>query len=295
MSPATRERVLEAIDEVGYRPNLAARSLVTRRTSTIGLVTGALTDPFFAEIAHGVIRAARQLGYTVLLSATDDDLAAQKEIFNSLASHGVDALIVFPVKGTEPVLKELARGGLSIVVVDADPPSPAISSVASDLRTGASMATRALLDGGKKELVMLANARSSRQWREEGFQTTVESAGATGSFHRALPTLEGGRSAMRDALAARPNLDGVFAYNDLMAMGALEVLHEAGRAIPSDVAVVGFDDIPMIELTDPPLSTIRLNRTRVGEESLRQAIDLSQGGDPERLVIPVEFVPRQTI
>ncbi len=296
MSEATRERIRAAIKDVGYLPNLAARSLVTRKTKTIGLVVGELTDPFFPELADGVMRAARRRDHTILLSATSDDANLQTEILERMASQGVDAVIIFPVFGTEPILRDLAEGGLAIVVVDAEAPAPTIASVASDIRAGAALATAHLLERGHRRVGMLSNVRSHSRWREGAFVSTLEAAGLDSSLiARAAPTLEGGRRAADELISKHPSTTAVFAYNDVMAIGALQYLQGSGRIVPGDVAVVGFDDIPMTELITPPLSTVRLDRERVGVEAVRMAVALaSDGAVPDPVAIPVELVVRHT-
>lgn len=293
-SDSTRQKVQEIINELGYRPNLAARSLVTKRTNTFGFVVSFLTDPFFPALADGVIRAAREIGHTVFVGVGESNRTTQREVLDSLAAHGVDAVIVFPAYKSDDDLRAAADSGLPIVVVDHIIDHPRIASVASDIRGGAVRAATFLRELGHEHIGMLAHVHSSGNMRrrEAGFKAAM--GGADAPIIREDATIEGGGLAMRVLLNDHPDLTAVVAYNDLMAIGAIAEIERSGRSVPDDISVVGFDDIPLAEYLSPSLTTVRLNRERVGAEAVNLAVTL--GNDPdarlEPVIVPVSLMDR---
>jgi len=300
-SEDTRERVLRVIRELGYRPNLAARSLITRRTKTFGFVVTDLTDPFFPEIAQSVISAARDRGYTLFIAASNDDAETQSDIFDSLLARAVEAAIVFPAYDSYEALVATADAGLPLVVVDYEISHPGIATVSSDLTAGAVLATQYLIEAGHRTIGMLAYERSQphRRRREHGFTRALDDAGLghdASMIARSDPTVDGGRAAIRKLLASAPEVTAVFAYNDLMAMGAIAELRDQGCNVPEDIAVVGFDDIPLVELMTPAITSVRLDRERVGNEAVKLAVALSNDPTrtPDPVVLGVELVRRDS-
>lgn len=286
-SESTRQRVAEAIKQVGYRPNLAARTLVTNRTGSLGLVVSQLTDPYFPEIADGVMAAARERNYNILLSTTEDDAATQSAALESLASRAVDAVILFPFPNSDDELRALADSGLPLVVVDYELSHPNVAAVTSDIRMGGRMAAEYLLSAGHERIAMVANSVRTRQWRESEFRSAAAEAHAPFVVVHQPPTSRGGGLGVAEILQLDPAVTGIFAYNDLVAIGIIQELTALGVRVPQDIAVVGFDDVPFAEFSDPPLTTVRLNRERVGAEAVRLAISLLD--EPGQAVPPVVF------
>ena len=274
-SEATRLRVVAAIDKVGYRPNLLARALITRRTGIVGLVVPHMNDPYFAELAEGVQRAARATGRTMLIASHGEEVSTMNEVLETLCSLSVDGAIVFaPLGNRSSVIAQAARG-LATVLVDLETHAPNLGSVVSAIGQGAEMAVAHLVSKGRSRIGMLASANSEFSTllprREAGFVRGLHAAGIALTpdlIHRQLPTIEGGRIAMDALLRSRADIDGVFAYNDAMAIGALQTLATEGRRIPDDVAIVGFDDIALCTALVTPLTTIRLDTERIGFEAI---------------------------
>jgi LacI family transcriptional regulator len=272
---ATRQRVLDAIDKVGYRPNLLARALITKRTGTIGLVVPQMNDPYFSELAEGVQAAARATGRTMFIASHGEEVSALNDILETLSSFAVDGVIVFAPLGDRSTVIAHASRGLATVLVDLETEAPNLGSVVSALSNGAEMAVDHLVSRGRTRIAMIANANSEFSAlparREAGFRRGLHNADL--SFDQDLverqpPTIEGGRAAMEKLLARRPSIDGVFAYNDAMAIGALQALATARRRVPDDVAIVGFDDIAICAALVPALTTVRLDSKRIGEEAI---------------------------
>jgi len=298
-SEKTRQKVTEAISELGYRPNLLARGLITRRTGMLALVVPQILDPFFSDVAHGVQTAVREQGATLFLSGTDNDPAQQRQVFNSLVSHGVDGAIVFPAPGGDDDIRSLADNGLPVVVVDQDLDHAGIGLVASDLAGGVEMAIDHLVDVGHTYIAMIANEVSpaDRRIRERAFATALRRRRLpVGPIVRAQPTVDGGRSASTTVLAEYPNVTAIFAYNDLMAAGTIDAATKHHRCVPDTLAVVGVDDIGLATLLAPSLTTVRIDRTALGAEAVRVLLAMAAcpATTVERVVRPVSLVRRQS-
>jgi len=299
-SDETRKKVLDAVEALSYRPNVMARGLITRRTSTIALVAPVISDHFFPEVADSVQRAAREIGLNMFFASTDDDLAVQHDVLDSLESHAVDGVIIFPIGEASGALVPFADRGMPMVVIDTPADHPNLRMVSSDLTSGARMAVEHLIGSGRRRLGMLAHVNSpvGRRWREDGFCSGLP-AGIEPIVVRESANSEGGRIGIRRLLEALPDLDGVFAYNDMMALGAIRELHAQGRSVPDDVAVVGFDDIQMSALVAPSLTTIQIDRERLGIEAVQTLISLRNGDlddNDGRMgpVIPVSLIRRES-
>ncbi len=295
-SEATRERVLAAVEDLNYRPNVHARGLISGRTGAIAFVAPVLSDPFFPELAEGVQRAAREAGLTVLLAINEADPEVQAGVLRELEGHRLDGIVIFPARGGAGPLMPFLDRGLRMVVVDVDIDHPNAVSVRSDLADGARSAVGHLLDRGCRQLAMLTDPaeRDIERDRRDAFLATIPET-MEPLIVEADITMEGGRRAMAELSTSRPDVDGVFCFNDIMAIGALRALADAGRSVPDDVAVVGFDDILMGAVVSPTLSTIRIDRNRVGAVAVETVEHLARGGArPEPPVLPVELVRRES-
>lgn len=266
-----QEAVREAVEATGYAPNRAARSLVTRRAGAVALIvsgpqgagsafpTTVFADPFFGRVAAGVVDFLRPRGVHPLLMLADTD-TARDDIVAHLREGGADGALVVSTHAEDPLPESLVRAKVPAVLF-ARPATPLpISYVDLDHHEGGRLAAEHLLGRGCRRLATITGPLDvpASQNRLAGFRDALARHGhpylpiAEGDFHQ-----EGGEAAMERLLAEHPKLDGVFAANDLMAQGALQVLHQHGRRIPADVAVVGFDDSPPALACRPQLTTVR--------------------------------------
>ncbi|MDZ5619625.1 LacI family DNA-binding transcriptional regulator [Nocardioides sp. HM23] len=297
LRPATRERVLEAIRQLGYRPNTAARSLVTRRSGTIGVI-GSKSGFWGPSTVHRAIQAAgREAGYFVssanLQSLTRTEFT---DAMNHLRDQHVEGIVL--IAATDDAV-EAARTqvdqGVPVVVVEGDQETAAWT-VGVDQVAGAELGTRHLIELGHRDVLHLAGPPSWTEARARlrGYRDAMYAAGL-----RPLRHLEGDWSARSGyeagrEIAARDDVTAVFCANDQMALGLLLSLSEAGRSVPGDISVVGFDDIPEAAYLIPPLTTVRQDFAAVGQRAI-QILRAAIGAEsvPDRLISP-ELVVRSS-
>ncbi|PRY41772.1 LacI family DNA-binding transcriptional regulator [Umezawaea tangerina] len=303
VDPAIQETVRRAIAKTGYTPNTAARSLVTRRTGTIALVvSGAgdfggdiLVDPFFGRVTSGLINALRPLGVYPLLMFADTH-ESRAHVVDHLRQGNADGAVVVAIHSQDPLPAMLVAAGVPAVLF-ARPTKPlSISYVDLAHRDGARLAVDHLVGRGCRRVTTISGPLDvpASQERLAGFQDAWADHG-----HPAAPYVEGnftqdsGEKAMEHLLAEHPDLDGVFAANDLMAAGALHVLRDHGRRVPDDVAVIGFDDSSAATASRPALTTVRQPVEDMAAEMSRLLLD--RIGRHDGRVTSVVFEPTLVI
>jgi LacI family transcriptional regulator len=300
---ATKQRVLKAIDELGYRPSMIARGLALQRTHTLGLIIADVTNPFFSELACGVLDAAQDREYDVFVCNSGAKIKAEMRALYSLADHNVDGVIIFPSWRNEEKLRDFAERNRPLVVVNRDfQPHPGIGQIVTDTYKGARLAVDYLVAQGHPAIGMLAGyvAYSPVFRRVRGFYDAVAACGLPLEdgwvVPVAPPIISRGRQAARELLSQHPELTAIFAYNDLLAMGAVQACQDLGRRVPEDCAVVGFDDIQMAELFTPALTTIHVDKYELGRQTVDLLVKMLE--DPEGefgpIHLDVELVVRES-
>jgi LacI family transcriptional regulator len=302
VSQATRERVQAFIEQLGYSPSDIARGLVTKHTGTLGLVIPDVANPFFAEVARGAEHIAYDQGYNVFLCNTGEDTQRELAVLESLEEKRVDGIVLCSSRLEESVLEEAMASHPAAVLVNRRLESDDVGIVLIDDVAGGQMATRHLLQAGHRAIGYLAGPQASQSghWRAEGYRAAFTAAGVPGNpdwMRHCLPTVEGGRETARGLLSTHPELTALFCYNDLVAIGALQACADLGWAIPDDVAVVGFDDIPLAALVSPPLTTCRVPRYELGSAAMRlllEKISGCVGEECREVVLQPELVVRDS-
>jgi DNA-binding LacI/PurR family transcriptional regulator len=297
-----RDAVRRAVAELGYVPNLAARSLVTQRTDSVALILPEATarvfsdDQFFPGLIRGVTQeleaAAKQL-VLMLIGST----AAHERAERFTTGGHVDGVLLASLHGADPLPELLTRGGVPVVCSGRPMGRSRVPYVDVDQSGGVTAAVRHLLDRGRRRIATIAGPQDMvagldrlDAYRRVMSESDRRSIVAVGDFTR-----ESGATAMRQLLADDPQLDAVFVASDLMAHGALWTLREAGRRVPEDVAVVGFDDIEMSRYTDPPLTTVRQPMVEIGRTLARQLLRRLAGEEIEpAVVLPTALVVRDS-
>ena len=299
-----RVAVEAAVKQLGYIPNRAARSLVTRRSDSVAVVipepTGQLFgDPFFPRVLRGISEALgeEELQLVLLMPQGRSD---EQRVERYLAAGHTDGVLLASLHGSDPLPGDLQRRGIP-VVVGGRPPVPGISYVDVDNVGGAASAVRHLFDTGRRRVATIAGPLDMPAGADRlaGYRQSVADAGLIVEdrlIEAADFTLGGGRAAVERLLARSPDLDAIFVASDLMAHGALAALEASGRKVPDDVAVVGFDDSQLAVAARPPLSSVRQPIEEMGREMTRLLLQgIRHPGDaPRRVILDTSLVIRQS-
>ena len=301
VSPATRQRVLEAVEQLGYRPSGIARGLATQRTGTLGLVVPDVANPFFADVARGVEQQAYARGYNVFLCNTDEDPRRELAVLWSLEEKRVDGIVLCSSRLADDDLEAALEEFPASVLVNRQLEGSKVGTVLLADVQAAYEATRHLLHSGHEAIGFLAgpSVSFSGRLRASGYRRALSTGGIVADASWILncaPTVQGGLEAAADLLSAVPGLEGLLCFNDLVAVGALQACAGVGRHVPRDVAVVGFDDIPLAALVTPRLTTCRVPRYELGAQavvSLLRQID-GESDEPEAKVLRPELVVRSS-
>lgn len=301
VSRAKRDAVEKAIRELGYTPNRAARTLATRQTGVVVLAVsgdgpGVFADPFFGQIIVGASTALEKTDLHLVLSLATTG-HGQQRLKNFLQTRAADGVMLTALRGDDPLVDIAAQSGLPTVFIGLPLQGKPPFYVEVDNAGGSRAATEYLLRGGRRRIAMITGPDDTAVGRERrrGYTEALTLAGlrpyATepGDFSEA-----GGAAAMHALLKAHAELDAVVAANDNMAAGALRVLRDAGRSTPGDVAVIGFDDLPIAMHTDPKLTTVHQPVQALGREAARMLIELLDGGRPAPFILPTNMVVRES-
>ena len=305
ISPETRERVLKRMKELNYRPNLAARALVTGRTYMIGLIVPDLVHPFFAEVAKGLSKILRKKGYGLVISSSEEDPELEKQEIDQLLARRVDALMIASAQWTVESFRHIEEVKTPYVLIDRRFVGLAANFVGVDDEEVGAVATEHLIEAGCQRIAHIRGPElSTALGRLEGYRRALTRRGQA-----VLPGyVVAGRSAddaadasgyhaMRQLLRLDPRPDGVFCYNDPVAMGALKAILEAGLRVPEDVAVIGCGNLRYAELLRVPLSSIDQNSASIGERAAKLALSLieSKGtARPRTILLPPKLAVRDS-
>lgn len=297
VAAATRERVLAAVNELGYRPNAVAQALRSGPTQSIGLLVPDLTNPFFAEVAREVEAIAFEHGYVLLVGSTGGEADREVKYIHSFVDRQVDALILVTSQALS-VLETTAALGTPAVTLDRVPEGSPVSSVTADNVGGAHSAVAHLLDLGHTRIGMLGGPEGLHvaDDRVRGWRDALHAAGVRsvkGDLMRSTFTRAGGEGAARDLLRRR-DLTAVFASSDVQAVGLLAGCAAMGIDVPNDLSVVAFDGTELARFASPPLTTVQQPIRELAETAMRLVlarIDDPNSSPPSR-VLPTKLVVR---
>jgi DNA-binding LacI/PurR family transcriptional regulator len=303
VAPSTRRAVEAAIAELGYAPNRAARSLAAHRSDTVALVVSETTgrlfaDPFFGRTIRGVAAVLGATDYQLVLVTVEGDDDRDRVERHLLRGNAAGALLL-STRTDDPLPRRLHDAGLPCVLVGRPAGDLPLGYVDADNAGGARRAVAHLVDRGRRLVGTVAGPADMvpGEDRLAGWRQALVDAGrlpsptlvASADFTRA-----GGRAATDELLARQPGLDGLFVASDLMALGALDALRAAGRRVPDDVAVVGFDDSELAASADPPLTTVRQPIEDLGRRVAGALLAQLGGGEPTTEVLRTELVVRSS-
>jgi LacI family transcriptional regulator len=299
-SPAARRKVSETARKLGYRPNAVARALVSRATTTVGLVVGDIENPFFASAARGLADVMDAHGYTVLLANADEDAGRERRAVEALRARQVDGMVVVPAPGASPEhLAELGSAGVPLVLLDRVVTGVDADSVLVRNTAGARAAVAHLAGLGHRRIGVVSDSPeiTSSAERIQGYRQALRAAGIDpdpGLVSIGGPTRADGEAAALRLLDRPDRPTAVFTANNFMTVGALRAVRSLGLRIPEDVALVGFDDLEWTTLVQPPVTVVRqpvadLGRT-AGERLLRRL--QGDAGPPRRIRLAARLVVR---
>ena len=281
ISPATRQHVSEVIDALGYRPSRAARTLVTTKTWTIGVVVPDITNPYFAEIVHGIEDTAWEAGYSVLLANTNESPARETSLLSQIDESAVDGLIPVSSRLSDDDLRPLLEQHRAVVTINRQFPA-----LASCVRPRHGYGFRAyeaalyLARAGHTRIGYISLIRSLINMQIEDLIARLaekDIAMRREWCASCLPTWDAGYQTGRRLLAEQPDLTAIVAGNDLVALGVMRAAIEAGRCIPGDLALIGGDDILLASQVPPPLTTFSVPKYEIGVHAARLLLKRMEG------------------
>jgi LacI family transcriptional regulator len=299
VSPETRARVQRVAEELGYRHHMMARGLRRGFSSTVGVVVADLGNPYTAPVLRGLQSTLEQADYMALMTESRDESATLERAVGHLLARQVDGLVLLAVRSgdLDPVVGWTSR--VPVVLAVRSLPGSGVPAVTHDDLGGARLAAGHLAELGHRHVVQLPGPLDMSPFldRHDSFADAAAGLGLqTWAVEAASrPVFDEGRRLMGLALAGRRRFTGVFAHNDAMAMGAVRALREAGLDCPRDVSVVGYNDVPMADCLDPPLTTIRLDGHEVGRQAGQAVLAAIRALPlPKHTSIPAELVIRSS-
>jgi LacI family transcriptional regulator len=300
VSPDAAERVNQAIYQLGYTPNLVARSLRSKRTRTIGLIVPDSSNPFFAEIAKGVEDAGFSASYSVILCNSNATLDREQVYLDLLVSKRVDGLILASTSASLDHLLPILQRQLPVVVFYRQAGDLPIDTIQVDNQRGGQDATRHLIRFGHKKIACIcpASEKTPSYHRVDGYLQAMQEHGLLIEpelMPQGNNRIEGGHAAAIRLLDSGRQFSAIFSTNDAMAIGAMRALRERGLRVPHDVSVIGFDDILLASYVAPALTTIAQPKVEAGKravEFLIERIEACGQCEPQHLVLETTLIER---
>lgn len=295
VSDRSRAAVLEAADALGYRPNLNARNLASKRTSTLGVIINDLHNPYFPTVTDGIKRAADELGYRLLINSSFVHWRGEAAAMDTFIDFQVDGLILIGARTDEATLERAART-LPTVVISRPMESDLLDTVNNDDRLGATMATEHLIELGHRQICHIDGGPSADATeRRIGFELTMERHGLEPWVEPGRFTEQSGVEAAERIFGSGRPCTGVFAGNDVSALGALDVIDREGRRVPDDISLVGYDNTFVSALMHIGLSSIDQHGDRLGEIAVRALFERVEGRtEPRHETIAPTLIARET-
>jgi DNA-binding LacI/PurR family transcriptional regulator len=295
VSGEVRERVIQAIKELGFRPSGIARSLVHRKTKSLGLILPDITNPFFPALARGVEDAAHRYGYTVFLCSTDNEPEIERGYIDKLEEQQVEGIVL--ISSDKQLTHELQNMSIPFVLCDRWSNSSPIDIVTVDHYRGAYEAVEYLLNLGHQFIAHIAgppNVQSAEK-RKMGYTDAIIKAGLEPFVRHGSFSYESGYQVMA-SLLQEGHPTAVFAANDLMALGAIQAIEDAGLSVPRDIAIFGCDDIFVAQISKPPLSTIMQPAYQMGVCALEMLHERIEGlrEEPKKIILEHRLVIRHS-
>lgn len=296
--PATRQNVLDAIERLAYRPNIIARSLVTTRTLTLGMVVPDIGNPFFAEVVRGAEDVAREHGYHLMLCNTDQIPDREEAAILALEDKRVDGIVLCSSRLPEDRLRRALSRRQGIVLTGRPYADGAVGVVNDSDNEIVGLALRHLVERGRRNVSFLAGwpGGPAHPLRKAAFRAIATELGLSedeAQVELCVTNSTGGYEATSNVIARRPNVDGLICFNDMVAIGAIRACAVHGKAVPDDIHVVGFDDILLASMVEPPITTVRRSMRGIGRESVLMMVHHLKGEEHvKEQVLPCTLIVR---
>lgn len=280
ISDKTTERIRKIAVEMGYSPSAAARALKTKRSRVLGVVLSSVEDPFFSEILQGIEGAVQGSGYSLFIASADRDPARERKIVQAMVERRADGVIICSTSFSSEQSGPLLQYGVPLVVINNQAAEDFRYSIYHDDLDGSRQVTRHLIELGHQRIAYIGNSASGRTTldRLTGFRQEMESAGLAIPPEYIYESPEGGpeqgASAARYFLHLSNRPSALVCYNDMLAIGVLRGLQQAGLCVPQDISITGFDNIVFSAYTNPPLTTLDQPKRFIGTEAARLLLEL---------------------
>ena len=301
ISKETKKRILKVAQELGYVRNDTAVALRTKKTGTIGVVIADNRNPFYAEVLNGIEEAAREKNYHIILANTQRDYKKEEEAINLLLAKRVDGLLITPVQDRDDDIKNLIEANIPFVIVGRDFKNIEVDAIYNDEVKGGFLATEYLIKKGHKRIALINGFlhKSPARGRLGGYKKALKEYGMP--FDDALVSVgdidvKDGYERTKQLFEQGLNFTAIFAYNDMMAFGAMQAIKGKDLRIPEDIGLVGYDDIPFSSLISPSLTTIRLKKQELGAESVKLLLSRINGNRKmtKKVMLGVELQIRES-
>jgi len=302
VSEKTRLRVLKAIRDLDYQPSAVARNLRLQRTSTLGLILPDTQNPYFSEVTRGIEWIAFENDYTVILCHSGYSMERELQYVNALRAQRVAGVIWIPATASLEPYNRLVKFGVPTVLLDRFIPGQKVTAVVADNLRGGYLATQYLIQLGHQRIGAISRPvdLSHSQGRIQGYLAALREAGLPIDERLIVPGgywLENGRKAFEQLMTLEDPPTALFAYNDIMAIGALRAAHQHGLKIPDDFSIIGFDNIPEADFTSPALTTISQPKFDMGRTGTELLLRLISGENPSVESLPpldVDLIVRES-
>ncbi len=301
ISKEMREKILKIAEEFNYVPNHLAKSLVTRRTKTIGLIIKELVDSFLAEVVQGVSDVAREKGFTIILCHTYDNADQEIEYIRHLRAKQVDGMLIYPTQADKRYIHELKNSPIPYVFLNRHTDALRCDYVANDNIEGTYQLVNHLIQQGRKRIVYLCAKPSASSGHERilGCQKAIRENGLPSNYLRVEScdeTIESCYNAAKMLIANyRHEIDAILSWDDRLSLGIIRALFEAGIRIPDDIAVAGYDDSEIAQHLSPPLTTIHQPAYQIGKiaaEILFEKIASEESAEAKQIILKPELIVR---
>jgi LacI family transcriptional regulator len=301
ISQKTRARVKAAIIELGYAPNIIARSLRSKRTNTLALVLTDITNPFFTHIARGVEDTASDAGFTVIYSNTDESVDEETKNLQLLLQKQVDGILLVPARSTSRSIELIKEQGTPVVILDRRVSDVETDVVRCDSVEGAYKLVKLLIDQGHRRIAVLSGPQgvSTADDRVTGYQKAMAEVGLSddGLVFYGNYTLTSGYEMAKRTLSLSPQATALFAANNFIAIGALRALRDSGLKVPGDISLVAFDDLPQTWIVEPFLTVAAQPPYEMGCKATQLLLNRIRGEAPsecQEIILPVELIVRHS-